>query len=58
MLQYFPIKMGEEKKLSKSVSGYLKTKKRRRKKVPVAIKPKGEGEGGKALMARPLREDL
>ena len=39
--------------MAKSVSRYLKNKKR----VPVAIKPEG-GEGGKALMARPLREEL
>ena len=47
LLQYFPKnrailvqKLGKEKKLTKSVSGYLKTKK---KKVPVAIQPEGGG---------------
>ena len=39
-------KLGTEKNLSKSVSGY--------KKSSMAIKPAGVGwEGGKALMARP-----
>ena len=45
-------KLGQEKKFSKSVSVYLKTK--FKKKNPMAIKP--EGSGGKALMARPLRK--
>ena len=59
-LQYFPTnraylspKIGERKKLSKSVSGYFTTKK---KKNPTAIEP--EGGGGKALMARPLRKNF
>ena len=39
----------------KLISGYLKTKKRK-KKVTMAIKL--EGGGGKALMARPLLEEL
>ena len=39
-------KLGEEKKLSKSVFGYFKTKKERKKiKVPMAIKL-GVGGGG------------
>ena len=42
------------KELSKSVFGYSKTKKKR-KEIPTAIKLWG---GGKALMARPLREKL
>ena len=42
-----------EKKLSESVFGYFKTKKKR---VPMAIKL--EGGGGKALMALPLVEEL
>ena len=61
LLQYFPKnrailvqKLGADKKLSKSVSGYFMTK----KKIPMAIKPEGKGGGGKALMARPLREEL
>ena len=40
--------MWGEKKLSKSVFGYLKTKKKSKKKVPMAIKLEG---GGKALVA-------
>ena len=58
LLQYFPKnrtilvqKLWGEKKLSKSVFGYFKTK----KKVPMAIKLEG---GGKALMAWPLVEEL
>ena len=43
------------KELSKSVFGYSKTKKKR-KEIPTAIKL--WGGGGKALMARPLREKL
>ena len=62
LLQYFPKnrailvqKLWGEKKLSKSVFGYFKTKKKE-KKVPMAIKL--EGGGGKALMAWPLVEEL
>ena len=43
-------KLGEEKKMSKSVSGYLKTKKRIEKNVTMAIKP--WGGGSKALIKR------
>ena len=61
LLQYFPQKnrailvqkLWGEKKLSMSVFGYFKTK----KKVPMAIKLEGWG-GGKALMVWPLVEDF
>ena len=60
LLQYFPKniailvqKFWGEKKLSKFVFGYFKTKKK--KKVPMAIK---RGGLGKALMACPLGEKL
>ena len=60
LLQYFPKnramlvqKLGEEKKLSTSVSSYLKTKKRKSSYGHLA-----RGGGGKALMALPLREDI
>ena len=43
LLQYFP--KNNKKKLSKFVSGYLKTKK---KEVPLAIKPEGGGLNGPA----------
>ena len=64
LLQYFPKnrailvqKLWGEKKLSKSVFGYFKTKKKiQQKKVPMATKL--EGGGGKALVARPLRDEL
>ena len=49
--------MWGEKKLSKSVFGYFRNKKRRSKKVPMAIKLEGGG-GGKALMAWPLVEEF
>ena len=59
LLKYFPKnrailvqKLGEEKKWSKSVSGYLKTK----KNFLWPLSPRGGGS--KALMARPLREEL
>ena len=59
LLQYFPNnrailvqKWGAEKKLSKSVSDYFMT---RKKKVLWPLSPRG---GGKALMARPLREEF
>ena len=63
LLQYFPKnrailvqKLWGEKKLSKSVFGYFKTKKKfKQKKVPMAIKLEG---GGKALVARPLVDEL
>ena len=55
LVQYLPEnrailvqKLGEEKKMSKSVFGYLK--------VPMAIKL--EGGGSKALMAWPIVEEL
>ena len=65
LLQYFPKnrtilvqKLWGEKKLSKSVFGYFKTKKKiQQKKVPMATKLEG-GVGGKALVARPLVEEL
>ena len=49
-------KLWGEKKLSKSVFGYFKTKKKFKKKVPMAIKL--EGGGGKVLMAWTLVEEL
>ena len=62
LLQYFPKNRAilvqqllGEKKLSKSVFGYFKTKKNSKKKVPMAIKLEG---GGKALMAWPLVEEF
>ena len=55
LLQYFPKnrailvkKLGAEKKLSKSASGYLKTK----KKVPTAIKPRRGGGREKNFFLR------
>ena len=61
LLQYFPKnrailvqKLWGEKKLSKSVFGYLRLK--QEKKVPMAIKL--EGGGGRALVARPLVDEL
>ena len=47
-------KLWGEKKLSKSVFGYLRLK--QEKKVPMAIKL--EGGGGRALVARPLVDEL
>ena len=63
LLQYFPKnrailvqKLWGEKKLSEFVFGYFKTKKKiQQKKVPMATKLEG---GGKALVARPLRDEL
>ena len=49
--------MGAEKKLSKTVSSYFMTKKKKEYKRSMAIKPEGGGVG-KALMARLLREEL
>ena len=65
LLQYFPKnrailvqKFWGEKKLSKSVFGYFKTKKKNsKKKVPMTTKLEGGG-GGKALVARPLVEEF
>ena len=62
LLQYLPKnrailvqKLWGEKKLSESVFGYFKTKKKiQQKTVPMATKL----EGGKALVARPLVEEL
>ena len=50
-------KIGGDKKLSKSISGYIKTKKQ---KNPTAITLKGGrgGGGGDALVVQPLREEL
>ena len=63
LLQYFPKnrailvqQLWGEKKLSKSVFGYFKTKKNIKKKVPMAIKL--EAGGGKALVAWPLVDEL
>jgi len=64
LLQYFPKnrailvqKLWGEKKLSEFVFGYFKTKKKiQQKKVPMATKL--GGGGGKALVARPLVEEL
>ena len=43
--------------LSKSLSGYFKTKKKKRKKVPMATEL-GWGWGCKALVTRPLKKLL
>ena len=45
-----------EKKLSKPFSAILRLKKKKKEEVPMAIKL--EGGGVKALMARPLVEEL
>ena len=49
-------KLWGEKKLSKSVFGYFKTKKKFKKKVPMALSSRGGG--CKALVVRPLKKNL